>query len=148
VVGTGPEARRLRRNAGPNISFRGWVTRTELRDLYRGARALVFPGREDSGIVPLEARACGCPVIAYDGGGAVESLLDGINAVLFREQTVAGLEDALERFDGIEWSDSSIRLGTSSFSRDRFKSEMERFVRRCWDGDERGSAPPASTPRR
>ena len=84
-------------------------------------------------MVPLEARACGCPVIAYNAGGAPETLQDGINSVLFSKQTVRDLNDALERFDDIEWTESSVRNGTELFSRERFKSEMESFVERCWN---------------
>ena len=71
VVGEGPERKRLTKHAGPNIEFKGWVSDLELRNLYRRARALIFPGREDFGIVPVEARSCGCPVIAFRGGGGV-----------------------------------------------------------------------------
>lgn len=133
IAGTGPEETRLRRKAGPNVAFRGWLPRTELRELYRSARALVFPGKEDFGMVAVEARAAGCPVIAYDRGGAAESLVDGANAVLFSSQTVGGLRGAMDRFDAIEWSQPVIRAGTEGFSREKFEWEMESFVRDCWD---------------
>ena len=102
------------RSAKSNIEFRGWVSPKELRDLYRGARALVFPGREDFGIVPVEARCCGCPVIAFAEGGAEEILEDGVNSILIQKQTVGDLMEALDRFERIEWSELSIRKGTNS----------------------------------
>ena len=133
IAGSGPEEKRLMGMAGPNIEFSGWLSPNGVRNLYRRARAVIFPGKEDFGIVPIEARACGCPVIAYNAGGAPETLQDGINSILFSTQTVRDLRHALERFDNIEWSESSVRKGTELFSRERFKSEMESFVERCWN---------------
>ena len=128
VVGDGPERPRLMRSARSNVEFTGWVSSKELRDLYRGARALVFPGREDFGIVPVEARCCGCPVIAFAEGGAEEILKDGVNSILIQKQTVGDLMEALDRFERIEWSQLSIRKGTTRFSRERFKSQIEDFI--------------------
>ena len=74
IAGIGPELKRLRKLAGSNIKILGWVTDEELRRLYQSARALVFPAREDFGMIPVEAQACGCPVIAYAGGGCLETV--------------------------------------------------------------------------
>ena len=141
VVGDGPERARLARRARSNIEFRGWVANDELRKLYLSAKALVFPGREDFGIVPVEARSCGCPVIAYSEGGAAESIEDGQNGLLFEGQSVLDLTQAIERFDTIRLSEQAIRSGTAAFSRERFRSEIEEFVRARWDEHHRGRSP-------
>jgi glycosyltransferase involved in cell wall biosynthesis len=77
VVGRGPDLPRLKRMAGPTIKFMPWVGREELRNLYQRARAFVFSAEEDFGLAPVEAQACGCPVIAYSKGGAGETIIDG-----------------------------------------------------------------------
>ena len=140
VVGDGPERARLTRLAGPNIQIRGWVGNSELRQLYLRARALVFPCREDFGIAPVEARSCGCPVIAYAAGGASESIEDGKNGLLFGHQSVSALTEAIERFDTVRWSEQAIRSGTSTFSRERFRSEIEDYVASRWDERRRRSS--------
>ena len=128
VAGEGPERKRLMRKAHANIEFTGWVSNRELRDLYRRARALIFPGREDFGIVPVEARSCGCPVIAFSDGGVGELLKDGINSILFEEQSIPDLQAAIDRFETLEWLEGSVRQGTSRFSRESFKSRIKNFV--------------------
>ncbi len=92
--------------------------------LLRGARALLFPGEEDFGIVPVEAQAAGVPVIAYGVGGARESVRDGFTGVLFNEQTPAGLAAAIERFEGLALEDSELRANAAGFGRERFRAEM------------------------
>ncbi len=128
IVGEGPEMKRLRRQARSNIEFKGWVSNEKLRDLYRRARALIFPGCEDFGIVPVEARSCGCPVIAFRGGGAMDLLEDGVNSILFEKQSIPDLQSAIDRFDTVEWLESSVRQETSRLSRESFKSRIREFV--------------------
>lgn len=106
IIGTGPEMSKLKRQAGRNVEFLGWQNDTVLRDNYRRCRALLFPQLEDFGIVPLEASACGCPVIAYAGGGALETVRDAADSavanptgLLFSPQTADGLADAICRFE-------------------------------------------------
>ncbi len=84
IVGTGPLYRRLKHQAGPNIKFLGWLPDQDLRRLYSQALALVFPGTEDFGLVPVEAQACGCPVIAYADGGVKESVVLNGTGIFFR----------------------------------------------------------------
>jgi len=97
----------------------------ERRDaLLRGARALLFPGEEDFGIVPVEAQAAGVPVVAYGVGGARESVRDGLTGVLFDEQTPAGLAAAIERFEGLALDDAQLRANAAGFGRARFRAEM------------------------
>jgi glycosyltransferase involved in cell wall biosynthesis len=102
VLGEGREEKRLRAMAGPTVSFEGRQSAEGVRRRLQGARALLFPGEEDFGIVPVEAMAAGCPVIAYGAGGALETVLDGESGLFFREQNAASLLDAIERFERLE----------------------------------------------
>ncbi|MBM3500358.1 MAG: glycosyltransferase family 4 protein [Armatimonadetes bacterium] len=101
VVGAGPQLRSLRRQAGPTITFVPHRSRSELRDLYGTCRALLLPGEEDFGIVPVEAQACGMPVIAFGRGGARETVIDGVTGVLFDAPSADSLVDALRKFDAL-----------------------------------------------
>ena len=143
IVGDGPDRVRLSRIAASNIEFRGWIPAEQLRELYLGALGAVFPAKEDFGIAPVEARACGCPVIAYGQGGTAETLEDGRDGVLFHIQSVPDLMEAVERFDRIQWSAETIRHNTTGFSRERFKSEIESFIEGC--RQKRRASAPTST---
>ena len=107
-----------------------------LREYYRRCRALIFPGEEDFGIVPLEAQACGAPVIAFGKGGARETVVDlacGVGeptGVLFPEPTVESLRRALYRFEAHEqrFNPAVARAHALRFSRDRSRTELERYL--------------------
>ena len=103
VVGSGPQARALRALAGPTVEFLGWRESHELNSLYANAKAFLFPGEEDFGITPLEAMACGCPVLAYGNGGALETVLgqDSPNPTgrFFYEQSVQALVTAMQQLE-------------------------------------------------
>src|SRR5262249_38850162 len=104
VVGTGQDDRRLRRLAGPTVRFLGWQPNDVLRDLLCRCKALIFPGEEDFGIVPLEAQACGAPVIAFARGGATETVLPAKGSQeptgwWFEEQSADCLADAVVSFE-------------------------------------------------
>ena len=118
------------RAAGPpsGVGVLGKVSEAERDALLSGARALLFPGEEDFGIVPVEAQAAGLPVIAYGVGGAAESVLDGRTGVLFGEQTVAGLAAAIERFEGLDLDEAELRANATRFGRERFRAEMARVI--------------------
>jgi glycosyltransferase involved in cell wall biosynthesis len=100
VIGSGQDAARLKAMAGPTVTFLGWVSDETIRDHLRRCRALLFPGEEDFGIVPVEANACGTPVVAYGQGGATETIiplgLNGATGVWFDEQNVDALTEAME----------------------------------------------------
>ena len=128
VAGTGPEFHQLQRRAGPNVRFLGWVSDSELRELYRKARAFVFAAREDFGIMPVEARSCGCPVIGLSDGGVLETIRDGVSGVLFETQEAEALAKAIGRFESKIWSNEQVRSGVEEFSRERFKEQIRRFV--------------------
>jgi glycosyltransferase involved in cell wall biosynthesis len=99
VLGEGREEKRLRALAGSTVRFEGRQSAESVRSWLQGARALLFPGEEDFGIVPVEAMAAGCPVIAYGAGGALETIQDGASGLFFQEQNAASLLDAIERFE-------------------------------------------------
>ena len=131
VVGTGSEADELRRVAGPNIEFLGWQSDREIVHLYRTCRYLLFPGEEDFGIVPLEAQACGVPVMAFARGGALETLVPEETAVFFAEQTPKSLVDAVQRATEIDWNEARIRENAERFSTQRFLDGLAESVQSC-----------------
>lgn len=128
VVGDGPERRRLQAMAGPRVSFAGEVSGTVLRGYYRRCRALVFAGEEDFGIVPVEAQACGRPVIAYGRGGVLESVLPGVTGFFFQQQTVEALVAAVSACDAVGFDRASIRHHAERFSARRFADEVTAFI--------------------
>jgi glycosyltransferase involved in cell wall biosynthesis len=128
VAGSGPELGGLRKIAGPNIAFRGAVTDEELRRLYRHARAVVLAAREDFGMVAVEAQSCGCPVIAFAGGGLAEAVRDGISGVLFAEQHVDDIVHAVRRFEGMTWTLERVRQQVEVFSREKFQDGIRKFI--------------------
>lgn len=115
VVGSGRDAPRLARLAGPTVEFLGRVPEAGLRALYAGCRALLFPGEEDFGLVPLEAQASGRPVIAFAAGGALDTVRDGLTGVLFREQTVEALTAAIARFETLRLDPRVMRAHAAQF---------------------------------
>ena len=102
----------------------GSATDEELRGLYAGAKALLFPGLEDFGIVPVEAQAAGCPVIAYGAGGALETVRDGETGVFFGRQDVESLCGAMEECEGRSWNPDACRANARRFSKQVFLNRM------------------------
>ncbi len=110
--------------AGGPVEFLGKVSDGERDRLMTGARALLFPGEEDFGIVPVEAQAAGVPVIAYGVGGALETVRDGVTGALFDEQSERSLAAAIERFERMALDETAVRDNARSFSRERFRAEI------------------------
>lgn len=131
IVGTGGEAARLRAMSGPRIEWLGWQSDGIVRDLYRSCRLLVFPGEEDFGLVPLEAQACGRPVVALARGGALETVVDGQTGVLFANQDGRSLEAAIERCAGMRWDPVVLRRHAERFDRVAFLAGMRGAMERC-----------------
>jgi glycosyltransferase involved in cell wall biosynthesis len=131
VVGVGGEMARLRHAAGSNVRFLGWQPDERLLDLYRQCRLLVFPGEEDFGIVPLEAQACGRPVVAFAAGGVTETVRDGETGVFFSEQTEEALLDAVARAAAIAWDGRVIRANAERFGVDQFIRGLDASIRAC-----------------
>ena len=103
----------------------GGFSREELRTAYAGARALLFPGMEDFGIVPVEAQAAGTPVIAYGVGGARETVVEGETGLFFAEQTVESLCSAIEEFEGRSWLPERCRAQAARFAPAVFDRQMK-----------------------
>jgi glycosyltransferase involved in cell wall biosynthesis len=110
------------------VEFVGTVSDAELRELYARSRGYVFPGEEDFGIAPLEANASGRPVIAYAGGGALDTVIDGQTGVLFHHQDVDSLIDAVRQAERTDWNAEDLRAHASRFDRDVFRSQLQQFV--------------------
>ena len=133
VAGDGRARAEVEALAGPDTRFVGRVDDAQLRDLFRRCRALLMPGIEDFGIVPVEAQACGAPVLAVDAGGARDSVLPGITGELVPlpgpgGDEVADWAAALAGFDGATYDSATIRTHAESFSRARFRSAMAEVV--------------------
>ena len=128
VVGNGPERANLERLTGDGIELVGWLEDEEIRELYRSTIATILPGEEDFGIVPVEAQACGRPVVALGRGGALDTVIDGETGVLFGDTTVESLAAALTRAASTRWDSTRIRRHAEAFSRGRFVTEIQHIV--------------------
>jgi glycosyltransferase involved in cell wall biosynthesis len=134
VIGEGREHARLARLATPNVRLLGWQPDRVVRQLLGRARALVHGAEEDFGIALVEAQAAGCPVIAYAGGGALETVLPGRTGFLFPEQTVESLAAAIEAFEREKcpFDPADLRANAARFSKARFQRELARLVCDEW----------------
>jgi glycosyltransferase involved in cell wall biosynthesis len=121
IAGFGPEEARLKRLAGETVRFAGTPSDEGLRDLYRSAEAVLMPGEEDFGIVPVEAQACGTPVVALGRGGASETVADGLTGVLYGEPGPEGLGAAVERLRTLRLDAGDAVRSAGRFSRERFR---------------------------
>jgi len=128
VYGDGRDRPALERVAGPSVTFLGRVSWDELARLYAGARAFIFPGLEDFGIAPVEAQAAGRPVIAYGGGGALDTVVPGVTGEFFAPATVEALKAVLERFDPAAYDPRACRANAERFAGERFERELSAYV--------------------
>lgn len=133
IVGVGNQLNALKKLASPSVEFLGAVPEHQLRELYRSARALIFPQVEDFGITPLEAMGGGCPVIAFAGGGALETVKDRESGLFFHEQTVEALEQAVLDFEGMSFDTAKVRAQAELFDSKVFATEFGDFVQRSWE---------------
>jgi glycosyltransferase involved in cell wall biosynthesis len=134
VAGAGRALETVRAQArGGAVEFLGKVSDSERDRLLAGARALLFAGEEDFGIVPVEAQAMGVPVIAYGRGGAAETVIDGRTGVLFEEQSPGALAAAITRFESLELDAGEARENAARFGRARFQREMAAVIARAAD---------------
>jgi glycosyltransferase involved in cell wall biosynthesis len=124
IVGTGPDLPRLQAMAAGSAEWLGAVDADSLRDLYRSARALVLPAEEDFGIAPVEAMACGRPVIALKRGGAAETVVHGRTGLLVDAQTASAFADAMRALDDLEAAPAQLAAHAATFSRARFEDGL------------------------
>ncbi len=130
VAGDGTELKKLKiKYQKSNIEFLGRVTDEELRNLYAGAKAFIFPAYEDAGIMVLEALACGTPVIGFQRGGTAEFIRDGENGVLFAEQTVDSLLTAVKKISTMKFDPFKLRESALPFDKERFKEKILAFIK-------------------
>lgn len=127
IVGEGPDKKRLQSLAGPTIEFLGYVPHEELKDLYTNAKAIIFPGLEDFGLVPVESMACGTPVVAYAKGGALETITED-TGVLFSDQTPDSLTQALEKVEQKRFDANVLHAQAEKFSRKQFEEGIRRAI--------------------
>lgn len=128
VIGDGPDRKRLERLAGPTVTFLGrQPDETVIRYASR-CHALIYPGEEDFGMAPLEINAAGRPVVAYGAGGATETVIENLNGVLFREQTLDSLIQALERLESQTWHPTAIRRNAQRYDIHAFQGRLLRFL--------------------
>jgi glycosyltransferase involved in cell wall biosynthesis len=130
VVGQGPDRERLESMAGPTIHFVGGVSDHEAKRYLERCRGLIFPGREDFGIAPVEAQACGKPVIAFAADGALDTVISEETGVFFANPTVASLVDAVEHAERIDWAPYRIRENAERFSKGVFVRKIAEFIKR------------------
>ncbi len=128
IIGSGPEYKKLKTIAKDNIEFLGCVSEQELPGYYAKARGFIFPQEEDFGITALESMASGRPVIAYSKGGVTETMRDGINGILFSEQTSESLIQAIRRFEKIRFNPQQIRQSVAEFDKTNFRKKFVDFL--------------------
>ena len=128
IVGSGPEERSLRALAGGTIEFAGWADERDLKQYYAGCRALIFPGVEDFGIVPVEAMACGKPVIALAKGGALETVVEGTTGLFFSDQTPESLAQAVDQFEKLKFDGRAMRIHAARFEREICKNRLRALI--------------------
>ncbi len=128
IIGEGPDRERLEKLSGPTIEFLGRQTDTQVNLYASRCRALLFPGEEDFGMVPLEVNAAGRPVIAYRAGGAVETVVEGVTGLFFDEPNSSSLVEAIEDFESRIWNSVLARKHAEKFDRKVFSFRVLQFL--------------------
>lgn len=137
VIGAGPEMSKIQKKATPNVQIMGYQSVDVLRDHLQRAKGFVFAAEEDFGIAPLEAQACGTPVIAYGKGGSLETVRDGETGLFFAEQSVASIADAVRRFETMSFDPVTVRRHAETFSEQRFRLELKTLLDEQWSAFKR-----------
>ena len=130
VIGDGPDLKKIQKLAGENVKFLGYQPFEIVKKFMERAKAFVFAGEEDFGIVLVEAQACGTPVICYGKGGAPESVIDGKTGIFFNEQNIKGVIDVIRYFEKTKdkFDPKIIRENAQRFSKEKFKEKFKKFV--------------------
>ena len=129
VIGDGPEREKLERMAGPSVRILGRLPDAEVQSHFERCHAFIFPGHEDFGLTPVEAMACGKPVIALKKGGALETVIANETGVFFDTGNQPALSHAIERLEKISWNPERIRQHAEQFSEEQFLTRMEAVLR-------------------
>jgi glycosyltransferase involved in cell wall biosynthesis len=130
VAGTGSEEGHLKKICKDNIKFTGFVAEEEIAELYCGATAFINPQEEDFGIAAVEAQAAGVPVIAYDKGGAKDTVIGGRTGVFFANQTVGGLVGAINEFEKLQFDTKDLQKNADRFSEEVFKRKFNQLLKK------------------
>jgi glycosyltransferase involved in cell wall biosynthesis len=128
IVGEGRDLHALQAAAGPNVTFLGHQSRERIRELLRGCKAFLFPGLEDFGIAPVEAMSVGRPVIAFAGGGALDTVVPGVTGELFAEQTAQSLAATLAAFDPTQYDPAACQAQAARFSSAAFRTKLTAYL--------------------
>ena len=128
VAGNGPEFQKLKKLGKKNIQYVAFVDYEKLKNFMQKAKAFVFAAEEDFGIIPVEAQACGTPVIAFAKGGTLETVVENETGVFFEEQSTQKLKEAIYTFEKTEFNPKKIREHAIKFSKERFENQMKDFV--------------------
>jgi glycosyltransferase involved in cell wall biosynthesis len=150
VIGNGPQFRRCKALAGPNVKILGYQSYSVLLSHMQRARAFIFAAEEDFGITPVEAQACGTPVLAFGRGGAAETVVDQVTGLLFHEQSVPAIQQVVKDFEQIEsdFDPEVIRAHAMRFSTEMFRQEFRRYVHAKWNQHQKNICfppPPAAS---
>ncbi|EWG75762.1 MULTISPECIES: glycosyltransferase family 4 protein [unclassified Enterobacter] len=138
VIGDGPEMKKIQSKVKDNITLLGYQPFSVLKEHMQNAKAFVFAAEEDFGIIPVEAQACGTPVIAFGKGGALETVrpvgIENPTGIFFKQQTVTSLQDAIDEFEKTQslFTPTACRENAERFSRARFDQEFRNFVEEKW----------------
>ncbi len=133
VIGAGEEYDTIKAIAKENITLLGYQEDDILIKYMQKAKAFVFAAEEDFGIVPLEAQACGTPVIAYGKGGALETVNDGASGLFFKYQTTASLADAVKRFESMQFNPYTVRENSLKFARSEFEKNITAYSKEAYE---------------
>jgi glycosyltransferase involved in cell wall biosynthesis len=132
IIGDGPEMPKIKAKATSNVQIMGYQRFETLRDHLQRAKGFVFAAEEDFGIAPLEAQACGTPVIAYGKGGSLETVIDGQTGLFFAEQSASSIVEAVNRFESTPFDSERVRRHAETFSEDRFRTELKTLLDQQW----------------
>ena len=132
IAGDGRDRAPLEAIAGPGVEFKGRLPWDDVVELMANCRAFIFPGYEDFGIAPVEAQAAGRPVIAFAGGGALDTVIEGETGLFFHEQSVDALIETIEQFEQMSFDPAAARANAERFSNERFRRELGQFVSAKW----------------
>lgn len=133
IIGTGAAENKLRKIAGPSVEFLGYLSDKDVIEYMQNCKAFIFPGEEDFGIAPVEAQACGRPVVAYRAGGALDTVVEDKTGLFFNEPKTESLLEVLSKFDSYTFSKIKCRENAERFSNEVFIKQLRGYVERAYD---------------